>query len=75
MESDNEIGARSMPSWRSDAAATLELYPSLQTMIMRRFALSASAMRCGQAGSSRHPKTLRSMINARVAPHRAGDEL
>jgi hypothetical protein len=33
-------------------------------LIMRSFALSASAMWCGQVGSRRHSKTLRSMIRA-----------
>ncbi len=39
--------------------------PLVATMIMRRFALSASAMWCERVGSShRHSKTLRSIINA-----------
>lgn len=49
------------PSWRSVAAARLELNPSLQTTMTRRAPSLASRMWWGLLGSRRHSRTLRSM--------------
>ena len=71
LESANEIGGAFDAELAQRRGRQARAVPSSQTMIMRRFALSASATWCGQLGSSRHSKTLRSMINAPGSSHHA----